>query len=96
MQFHSSPNEEHEEAPLADDKKSECYVVSVSEGEGDPDAQHAEIRALVGAVGDRVVGTKICFPTRREPRTLNGRGAYESIAAEAEAQGADPVRPPPS
>ncbi|MFW5739390.1 MAG: GTPase HflX [Myxococcota bacterium] len=111
MQFHSSPIEEHDEAPLADEGRWEdvvaqwtrrkrlrqpheginhSYVVSVDIGDVAPSrARLQEICALVDAQGDVVAGAEVCRVAKADPRTLLGRGAYESIAARAEQCAAD-------
>ncbi len=78
-------------AKARDPAGNACYVVSVrhrNEG-SDPHAKLAEIVALVRSQGDRVVGEEIILLSRRDPRTLLGRGASENIAAHAAECGAD-------
>lgn len=68
-----------------------CYVLSVGAAR-DPlvrEAQLAEIRALVLAQGDRIVGEEIYHLSVAIPRTVIGKGAARDIAARARACGAD-------
>ncbi len=70
------------EVPVED---SGVYVVSVGT-ERDPQirqAQMAEIRALVAAQGDEIVGEEIVFLNKLNPRTLLGKGTSREIAERA-------------
>ena len=75
-------------------KQNLSYVVSVGSRRDEPvqeQARLAEILALVGAQGDRVVGHELLRRDRIDPRTYLGTGTCEAIAARAKAAGANMV-----
>jgi GTP-binding protein HflX len=76
----------------SEEGQSACYVVSVcrrGQEQVQEQAQLAEILALVGAQGDRVVGHEILRRDRIDPRTYVGTGTCEQIAARAREAGAN-------
>jgi GTPase len=81
------------QAPSAKFHKGEniCYIVSVGKWENDGirDAQLREIKSLVRAQGDKVVGFETYQLNRPNPRTLIGQGAARGIADRATSCGAD-------
>lgn len=82
---------QREARPDPNGKGNACYVVSVSR-ERDPEirnAQLAEIRSLVLAQGDGIVGEEIHYLSKPRPQTLIGKGAAQEITARARALGAD-------
>src|SRR5512140_1789880 len=60
-------------------QQTACYVVSVGQWREsyEREAQLSEILALVGALGNEVVGYETRELRRLDPRTLIGRGACE-------------------
>lgn len=77
--------------PNAHGPGSACYVLSVSRSR-DPEvrnAQLAEIRSLVLAQGDAIVGEEIHYLSKPRPQTLLGKGAAQEITARARALGAN-------
>ena len=70
----------------ASDGKNRCFVISVgTAGESSArTAQLEEILSLVRAQGDHVAGSFVCQMLRPDPKTLIGRGTYETIVAQAE------------
>jgi GTPase len=77
--------------PGAPGQGNSCYVLSVS-AERDPlirEAQLAEIRSLVLAQGDRIVGEESYRLTKSRPDTLIGKGTAREVADRARSAGAD-------
>ncbi|MEO1480742.1 MAG: GTPase HflX [Myxococcota bacterium] len=69
----------------AGDGENRCFVASIGDWASDSSrqAQLAEIRSLVAAQGDRVVGSESFRHRRSNPKTLIGRGVADAIAERA-------------
>lgn len=84
-------SKERSAIPTAPEHGNACYVLSVG-SERDSlirGAQLAEIRSLVQAQGDRVVGEEIYHLRKPRPQTLLGKGAAQDVASRALACGAN-------
>ena len=82
--------ERSETRVAAADKLTPCYVLSVGEDRDARirEAQLAEIVNLVRAQGGEVLGKDIYYLSKRNPRTLIGKGTAREQAARARACGA--------
>lgn len=79
----------HEVVPH-DTEGNRCFVVSVCVGDeaANADRKLAEIRGLVTAVGDAIVGSRKHRLAKPEPRTFVGPGVCARLGDEARAAGA--------